>query len=364
MKCITVGLDVGNDTLKLVDYLGHLVIPNVICRASILKVYDDRVAPDDYINLSMAGSAVSGDFFLGSLAAHQDAGRSLLMPAGANKADELQYYVAAIGILAFRALQVHLGPDDSELAVRLVLSLPMRDWFKSRHAVERKLLGEHLVVSGSMPGIGGRAVNLHIVNVVVSIEGMAAMINNVYDQNGNVKSIPLRDGVVRVVDIGKETTDLPKLKRMVPLPEPESTWEDWGAGRYLDSIIRASRDRLDVVIPNTARLVSCLVHEGGCWKVRGRHVDLKPIFAEEFGAMAERVAKTVESHFGDEVDACIMVGGATDAVRPYLGRYLDLKAYPVIMGAEGECCLENARGNYLTGLGRRWAPVENAFSVV
>jgi|GEM_PF-2508576 len=358
MKCITVGLDVGNESVKLVDYLGHVITPNVICRSSILNLYDDRVDPEDYTNFTIVSGAVTGDFFFCNLAARQDAGRTLFMPAAANKAEAVQYYVAALGALALRALQVHLDPQESEIAVRVVLSLPMRDWFKSRAVVEQKLVGEHLIALGSMPGVGGRTVALHIVSVLVSIEGMAALINNVYDHRGGVKSLALRDSTVRVVDIGKETTDLPKIKRMIPQPEPESTWEDWGAGRYLDAIIRKARERLGVVIPNPAQLAIALTHDNGFWRVRGRQVDLKQIAIEEFSAMAERAARTVEAHFGDDVDVCIMVGGATDAMRPYLGSFLDLREYPVVMGQEGECLLENARGNYLMGLGRKWAPVE------
>jgi len=358
VKCITVGLDVGNESVKLVDYLGHVINPNVICRSSVLNVYDDRVSPEDYINFTIVSGAVTGDFFLGNLAARQDSGRTLFMPAGANKAEEAQYYVAALGALAYRAMQVHLDPHESEIAVRLVLSLPMRDWFRSRSVVEKKLVGEHLVAMGSMPGVGGRTVAIHIVSVLVSIEGMAALINNVYDLSGGAKNQALRDGTVRVVDIGKETTDLPKLKRMIPQPEPESTWEDWGAGRHLDAIIRKARDQYGVVIPNPAQLAAALIHDNGLWKVRGRQVDLRQLAAEEFSGLAERAARTVEAHFGDDVDVCIMVGGATDAVRPYLGHFLDLKKYPIVMGHEGECLLENARGNYLIGLGRKWAPVE------
>lgn len=354
MKCITIGLDVGNDSIKLVDSHGYQVIPNVTCRSSVLKVYDDRVAPDDYLNFSLLSDAASGDFFLGHLAARQDSGRTLFMSAGADKAEQPQYYVAALGALAFRALTTHLAADESELAIRLVLSLPMRDWFRSRGVVERKLLGDHLVNMGSMPLLGERTVHLRILDVYVSIEGMAALVHGVFDHQGRVRNASLRDGSVRIVDIGKETTDLPKVKRMVPQPEPESTWEDWGAGRYLDSIIRKVRTSYGLVIPNPARLVDSIVNEGARWKTRGRTVDLWPVVREEFEALAERAARTVEANFADDVDICIMVGGAADAIKPFLGNFLDYRKYPVVFGQEGECYLENARGNYILGLGRKW----------
>lgn len=81
MKCVTIGLDLGNETVKLVDDVGQQVLPNVICRSSLLKVYDDRVDPVDFVNFSLISEAAEGSYFLGNLAARQDTSRTLFMPA-------------------------------------------------------------------------------------------------------------------------------------------------------------------------------------------------------------------------------------------------------------------------------------------
>lgn len=324
------GLDVGNDSIKLVfdDNSEPLLIPNITAPGHdrfILQEEDSPLKALDVVIHSPALQRNNQRYFVGLLAMeHED---KIELEDSDNKAVSDQSLIVSLTALAYAGLKRQAAYENDEpfqnsgeFEYIIGTGLPVRNYASCQQIFMERLVGEHEVTFLSTPQWKNRKVKVIIRKTVVSIEGAAAIYNLATDTHLQPKDDELYHGVIGVCEIGALTTDLPVIKRMA-VDNHFSYGEQIGLSHYLDHIIRDVEDSFGYTFPSRAKLAQRIKSKQYTVQRIGEgQADIKPIVDNYFSRAALRIVELIKKRWNKypDIQCFYVVGGGAVALKSYL----------------------------------------------
>lgn len=323
------GLDIGNDSIKLVldGSRDPVVIPNIVAHGYDRHILQEEDSPLMALDVMVHSSSLSQSnqrYFVGQLAMeHED---NIELEETDNKAVSDQSLVVALTALAYKGLLSNSANQTSGYAqteeVEFVLGtgLPVRTYARYNQMFEQRLVGEHEVTFLSTPQLRNRKVKVIVRKAIVSIEGAAALYNLATHDSLQVRDEELYNGCIGVCEIGALTTDLPVIRRM-NIDNHFSYGEQLGLATYLDSIIRDVEDEFGYSFPSRTKLVQRIKNREFTIQQLGEgQVDIKPIVDYYFSRAATRMVELIKKRWKKcpDIQCYYVIGGGASALKTYL----------------------------------------------
>ncbi|WP_028608821.1 ParM/StbA family protein [Paenibacillus harenae] len=323
------GIDIGNDSVKLVMGGGHepIIIPSVVSpgyERHVLQEEDSPLKALDVMVYSPKLKKRNQRYFIGMLASEdQD---NVELEETDNKATSDQSLIVALTALAYasiagsaaQAQQPGQTRDEAEYVIGT--GLPVRTYARYHQQFEERLVGEHEVTFLSTPKLKGRTVRLLIRKAIISIEGAAALFNMATHDNLQVRDEELYNGCIGVCEMGALTTDFPVIKRM-SIDNQFSTGEQLGLASYLDAIIRDVEDQHGYRFASRTKLVQRI--RKGAYTIQrpgeGK-ADIRSIVDNYFGRAAQKIVDLIRKRWKKypDIECFYVLGGGAAALKPYI----------------------------------------------
>lgn len=328
-----VGIDAGNDSVKVYDGEHLVLLQNILCSGLERQPGpdNDRKDPSDALDLEIYSDNLpggSGHWFLGRLTTLAQYAPFATEMGPEGKYESAQVLVMVVGALARLALH-GLGTYDDEITCHAVASLPVRQWAQHHRQFAHRLSGTYAVNFRSTPRANRRTITIHLPKVKVLPEGLSAVYNQVYDDHFEVVDHEAEQGIVGVVDLGGRTADLPVVEAMA-YDSDRSGGEDLGANAFLDLIRdEVQRQYSDPdLLSSRAQLVAVLKARRPDGRVvvyqSGEERDITGAVERYADLYAARVAALIRRHWARnaEIQRLRVVGGGALLVRPFLEQHL------------------------------------------
>lgn len=319
----SIGLDIGNDSIKLVMEGGRLAIPNIVAPGSPRNLLREEDNVLEALDVEVFSRSLTGgwkQFFVGELAVEDE--DNLEMSELENKVESEQSLIVTLVALAVTALSKSESFTENPVVEEFVIGsgLPIRQYAKYKDALIQRLEGEHEVKFVSTPKYRGRTVRIIIKKVTVGIEGAAAILNIATNDDLSVKDETAYHGTVGVCEIGALTTDFPIMKKLQP-DNRFSHGEYFGIASYLDAIRQDVYDKFGYNFQSRAKLIKRIRESSYLINLVGeRRADIKPVVDEHFRRAAVRVVELIQKRWAKYPDAqaFYVLGGGAGALRPYI----------------------------------------------
>lgn len=319
----SIGLDIGNDSVKLAMEGGRLSIPNIVAPGSPRNLLREEENVLEALDVEVYSRSLTGGwrhYFVGDLAVEDE--DNMEMSEIDNKVESDQALIVSLVALAVAALSRSDSFTDNPLVAEYAIGtgLPIRQFARYREAFIQRLEGEHEVKFVSTPKYRGRTVRIIVKKVAVGIEGAAAILNIATQDDLSVKDEMAYYGTVGVCEIGALTTDFPILKKMQP-DNRFSHGEYFGIASYLDAIRQDIYEKFGYHFQSRAKLAKRIRESSYLINLVGeRRGDIKPIVDEHFKRAAVRVVDMIQKRWAKYPDAqaFYVLGGGAGALRPYI----------------------------------------------
>ncbi|WP_199624452.1 ParM/StbA family protein [Paenibacillus alkalitolerans] len=323
-----VGIDVGNDSVKIVleGIREPIVVPNVIAPGYERLVLQEEESPLQALDVSVHSPSLGKNgrrYFVGALAVeHED---NFELEETDNKAVSDQSLIVALTALAYAGIMsqaygsaVNNAAEEVEYVVGT--GLPVRTYAKFNRTFEERLAGEHEVTFHSTPRFKGRKVKVVIRKAVVAIEGAAAVYHMATHETLQVKEEELYYGCIGVCEIGALTTDFPVVKRL-SVDNHFSHGEQMGMSTYLDGIIRDVEDMYGYTFPSRAKLVQRIKNRNYTIQRIGEgQADIRGIVDSYFTRAARKMVELIKKRWNKypDIQCFYVIGGGAAALKPYI----------------------------------------------
>lgn len=319
----SVGLDIGNDSVKLVLDGGRLAIPNIVAPGSPRNLLREEDNVLEALDVEVYSRSLTGGwkhYFVGELAVEDE--DNLEMSEIENKVESEQALLVTLVTLAVAALNRAEPFAENPLVAEYVVGtgLPIRQFARYREKLIQRLEGEHEVKFLTTPKYKGRTVRVVVKKVTVGIEGAAAVFNLATGDDLSVKDETAYYGTVGVCEIGSLTTDFPIMKKLQP-DNRFSHGEYFGIASYLDAIRQDVYEKFGYNFQSRAKLAKRVRESSYLINLIGeRRADIKPIVDEHFRRAAIRVVDLIHKRWTKYPDAqaFYVLGGGAAALRPYI----------------------------------------------
>lgn len=329
---VIAGVDLGNAVVKAVvgDLDKRYEIDNVIARMgrerSVLE-YEHSLW--DGLHVEIVSGALKqspGVFAVGNLAKMTNNSTEVLPHDDKSESDQV-----VIMLLTVLAVHTVLNGEPNEEGVYraqfdLCVGLPINESKKeARQRMRDKLKNNiHQVTFLDTPEIGGRKVILEFPEVLVAIEGRAAALDLMTNDDGSIRNEELAKSHLLLVDVGGNTTDCPVIRPDGIVDNVASEGVQIGVSPYLDRIMRAVEREYDYRFKSRKHLVECITHPNADERyhifVRGVRQNIQPIVEEQLQDLAEKVYRQIKRMWDEnsEIRYCYVIGGGAVLIRKYL----------------------------------------------
>jgi len=323
-------LDGGNDSLK--GFIGGLseehrvYIPNVVKRMDSRSMLSDDNDPIEELHVRITSSALkeSATYAVGNLAAKEV--NNDVVSNRIKKGDSEQTIILLLTALALDAAK---NSDKEVINVTYILStgLPLdevKDDENARANFKKKLMESmHEVKFEQTPGgLKGKIVRIQFEDVIVSIEGYAAMINLTMDDSFKKKNQNLLTKNLLINDIGGNTRDK-AIIRNGKIDNESSEGDIAGIGRYLDLINKdLDREYRKTIFKSRRQLVENIVREKDPYIIKpdGKPVSIKSTVDKHLNTFAQLQYNDIINTWDNvgDIDEIYNVGGSAALIREQL----------------------------------------------
>ncbi|MFF3024404.1 hypothetical protein ACFVRR_17395 [Gottfriedia sp. NPDC057948] len=323
-------LDAGNDSLK--GFIGGLseenriYIPNVIKRMDSRSMLSDENEPIEELHVHVTSRALkeSAIYAVGNLAAKEV--NNDVVSSRVKKGDSEQTVILLLTALALDAAK---DSDKDVINVKYLLStgLPLdevKDDENARINFKKKLIESmHEVKFEQTPGgLKGKTVRIEFEDVIVSIEGYAAMINLTMDDHFNKKNHELLSKNLLITDIGGNTRDK-AIIRNGKIDNENSVGDIAGIGNYLDLINKdLDREYRKTIFKSRRQLVENIIRENDPFIIKpdGKPVSIKSTVDNHLQTYAQLQYNDIISTWDNvgDLDEIYIVGGSAAIIREQL----------------------------------------------
>lgn len=243
-----------------------------------------------------------GAWFIGDAALEQSSMQSRRQDRGWIKTPEYRALILA----AMSELTTGSG-----IAVRMVTGLPV-SYMSDRDEVKTQFKGTH-----SIRCEGRRAQRFDITDIEVLPQGLAAILSEALDDNGNIPPGPLSEGLVGLLDIGGHTINVATFKELREIV-PKTTSIDGGLWTPMAEIGK----QINAAFPGQELrghdVVSAVV--SGTIRHYGEERDVSGIAQDILGPFARRIVDDASQVWGSaaQLDVLLISGGGAEVVGPAL----------------------------------------------
>lgn len=337
---IHVGVDGGNDSSKIVSSLGdELQLPNVVVKLlDDPKKFMEGGEPEEQLDVLVESEALKDKRVrvgVGKLAVRDR--QSAEMDPISNKALDDQALIVILTGLAFLAAK-HNDSREINAHFHVGTGLPVDDVAANREFFKERLQRFHKVTFQNTSEWNGRVVNLYIDNVVVGVEGAAALANLLFDEDldeSYTEMLDFDEGNDEYfyggADLGALSLDLPVI-RVKKLPNGQASagldnmatsGEPIGVAEYLEAIKSEVWQKLRYQFASRQELVKTLrlSNPEKNWKVmvRGKNLSFKEIADKHLKQLAERTFNRIKEQWDSApLKVMYMLGGGSVLIRPYI----------------------------------------------
>lgn len=343
-----VGVDVGNDTVKVVFNTNEQFrIKNAVSKRMLTEVRKDlsfdtqEATIMDDLDVTIQGDTLHGRYFVGSLATKVGEDET---ETGTRKLKNDTLIVPVVTLLA-----LSIKGESQEAHFKQVSGLPINEFSADREAFARKLKGSYTVTFNS-GGLQGRTVHVHIDQVEIMPEGIAVIINQMFNETATkIRNASLQQAQIGVIDIGAFTTDLPVVVKGKPNSQASDGIRE-GIANYLDRIVEFVNQQYHVKMTRS-QLVSKLEEDDFSLMIKGQQVNLKPYMDEQFQFFAEKIAAVVDKMWEKnyEIQRFYVVGGGAKALRSHLEKKMKERNIQVTFIEDEDPQMQNALGYWKYG---------------
>lgn len=319
----SIGLDIGNDSVKLVMEGGRLAIPNIVAPGSPRNLLREEDNVLEALDVEVYSRSLTGGwkhYFVGELAVEDE--DNMEMSEVENKVESEQSLIVTLVALAVTELSRSESFTENPLIAEYVIGtgLPIRQFSRYREAFIQRLEGEHEVKFVTTPKYRGRTVRIVVKKVTVGIEGASAILNIATNDDLSVKDEMAYYGTVGICEIGALTTDFPIMKKLQP-DNRFSHGEYFGIASYLDAIRQDVYEKFGYNFQSRAKLVKRIRESSYLINLVGeRRGDIKPIVDEHFKRASFRIVDLIQKRWTKYPDAqaFFVLGGGATALRSYI----------------------------------------------
>lgn len=343
-----VGVDMGNDTIKIVCSPNEQFrIKNAVSKRMLTEVRKnlsfgkEKVNIMDDLDVTIQSKNLHGRYFVGSLATQIGEDET---KTGTRKLKNDTLIVPVVTLLA-----LSIKGESKEAHFKQVSGLPINEFSTDKEAFAEKIQGTYQVTFNTGE-LKGRTVYVHIDRVELVPEGVAVVINQMFNETGTqIRDTSLQHDPVGVIDIGAFTTDLPIVVKGKPNSQVSDGLEE-GIANYLDHIVEFVKQTYQVKMTRS-QLVSKLEENDLSLSMKGEMVDLQPYIHEQFTFFAEKIASVVDKMWEKnyEIRRFYAVGGGAKALRTYLEKTMKARNIKVTFIEDEDPQMQNALGYWKVG---------------
>lgn len=332
LTAVSVGADLGNDSLKLiVDYKNPITIKNSVSRRMLtdvrrnLNVDGDSDSENEgqkkrqFKNLDVIIRPFGGQderFYIGDLAIEAGEDETVV---GTEKADNPHIHIPLLALLALQTPK-----REKEARFNVLCGLPIKQ-FKpaAREKMINKLVGEFDVTFLDAQGKHGRKVKVIVESVVVAPEGVPVLMNRMLNDDATEIIRPeLGKGDYGIIDIGAFTTDIPIIEKRKP-NSMDSDGIDEGVSTYIDRIAKSLSEATRATVTRNQILEKILANDM-VLSIRGREYPLHKEVDDQLFGFAQKIIDVIDRMWNKnyEIREFFVVGGGSKLLKPYLQRIL------------------------------------------
>lgn len=344
-----VGADLGNETTKVVFSINQQhTVKNAVKKVPMTEIRKDLSFGDhpneDIMNdldVTIKSETINGRYYVGALATR--VGEDEVKPGTRKVLNE------TISIPLLTMLALNIDGKSKEEHYKQVSGLPITEFSEDRNEFKKKLEGKYQVTfnSGKMKG---RTVTVHIDDVDLIPEGVAVVINRMFNDTGTkFRDEQLRKQQVGVIDIGAFTTDLPIVINGKPDSEASDGIQE-GIANYLDNVVAFVNQQYHIQMTRS-QLVSKIELKDYVLSIRGEDVDLTLFIDEQFEMFANKIVNVVDRIWEKnyEIRQFFVVGGGAKALQPFLEKKMKERGIVLTFIEDEDPQMQNALGYYKFG---------------
>lgn len=345
------GIDPGNSDLK--GYTGGktFTLKNVIAPGRDRRLFQQEVGElEEFLDVSITSNNEDlGRFFVGDLAL-QEGGQFLREKnIGSSKASNQDTYVLVLTALAFNLYDPQY-PKKTEY-ISLGSCLPTEEYYTDGTVDKfgNKIKGRH-TVKFNHPNFQGAEVSLIVQDLIVIPEGAAAMINETYDEDGNVikEKEKTQNRLHITVDIGALTVDISAMENGKSIGSL-TFGINKGVFNALDGAIEEIAREYNGYSVTRHKLIGAMLNDDGVLPYKQKDIDAKPYIKKQFEELGAEIARQITNkmkrerpNIENEVYATYIVGGGAYSLAEILPTYLN----DYQLDFPEDPLNENARGAY------------------
>ncbi len=243
-----------------------------------------------------------GSWFVGNAALEQSSMHSRRQDQGWVRTPEYR----ALAMAALSELTAGSG-----VAIQMVTGLPVA-YMSDRDEVKAQFKQSH-----SIKREGRRAQRFDITDIEVLPQGLAAILSEALDDNGNIPPGPLAEGLVGLLDIGGHTVNVATFKALREIV-PQTASIDGGLWTPLVEIGK----RINTAYPGQELrdhdVASAVI--SGSIRHYGKECDVSNIAGDVLGLFARRIVDDASQTWGSaaKLDVLLVAGGGAEVVGPVL----------------------------------------------
>jgi plasmid segregation protein ParM len=296
-----VASDVGYSHTKVATSGKRTIFPSIV--GEVQQAHYDldlvrRNGRSGYIQVQVQ----DGSWLVGEAALEQSGSRSNRQDRGWIKTPEyLALQLAAI---------TELTSSTGGYTIRLITGLPI-NYYGDHQCLEALLLGDHQVKRAPRP----KSQKIEISKVVVLPQGLAAVLSEALDDKGKIRSGPIAEGTVGMIDIGGHTVNLATFKQLREIAR-QTVSINLGMWEPLTDIGR----RINDAYPGQNLVDHEITNAVLAGKVKhfGQDYDISDIFDEVLRPFTRSILSEVTKIWGSAArfDSILLVGGGAQIVGP------------------------------------------------
>lgn len=326
----SIAVDIGNDTVKVVTGLqsqDRFAIPNVMAPAPMSReVLEFEKTLEEGLHVEIVSPAMPrGVFYVGKLATKTSHNDELTVDS--EKSENTQSMVMLLTALALDAVrQFEETEGVVEAHYALSTGLPLDEAKQGKRKAFKKKLkaGVHEVRFRDTPEYGGKLVRIHLDEVLVNVEGHAAMLDLTTENDGTPKNQELCKMTVLLNDIGGLSTDAAIIHPNGEIDNFNSDGIRQGVAPYLDAIIFQVERKYKYPFKSRRELVTTMTHpdpkERNVIWVKGKPQSIQAEVDEALLQLAREEYKHLQEVWNrvPSIRTAVLIGGGSVILRPYL----------------------------------------------
>lgn len=347
--CKMFGVDIGNSDIKIVYGTDCLSIKNIIAPGRERRIFEQETGePIDYLDVTIESKGEGlGRYFVGDLALKEGGQYIREKHMGSIKTLNNDTYVLLLAAIAYKLFDPAV-PEKTEY-INLGTGLPTEEYYLGGMIEKfiQRIKGTHKV-KFNHPMYREAEITIIIKEVFTIPEGAAAMINQMYDENGGIieEKTDLRNRLNIVIDIGALTTDVSAIENNQSIGTLCFGIKK-GIYHALDEIIEDISQRHNGYVLSRHKLVQYLTQEGGNIPYKKQTIDANIYAKYRYEQLAEDISRKVvnklnreKPNIQDEVYTTFIVGGGALALSEYLPKFLkdyqlEFSEDPIYANAKG-----------------------------